>query len=89
MGTIVKILGQEEVKKEKKKIEFVKCLMDTCDSFNNGDNDGTLYYPKDFENIELVCKKKKGNYVLDIMMCFNKDRNNGSLYLGYFNDGEV
>ncbi len=87
--TKVTILGQEEVKKEKKKIEFVRCLMDTCDSFNNGGNDGILGKPKDFENIELICRAKEDNHSLDIMFCFDEKRENGVIYFGHFNDGEV
>ena len=79
--TKVVILGQiPEEEKPKKKIEFVKYLdnnLNICSASKEVDH---------WENIELIAK----NYnEYDLMFAYNSDRNYGTLYLGYFNDGVV
>lgn len=80
--TKVVILGQAEaVEPEKKKIEFVKAI--------NGSGEIVKSYsdPKDYKNIELISIRYI--FEFDIMFAYNDNRNNGVLYLGYFNDGVV
>jgi len=79
--TKVIILGEQPEKKELKPIEFLKYLGYYLE-FNS-----ICSKPKDFKNIELICK----NYFnkCDLMFAFDEDRNNGVLYLGHFNDGVV
>lgn len=81
--TKVTILGEShEDVKPKKKIEFVKSMVDgeICD------------VPAEmYDYIELICRNFK-NSKLDLMFCYHEDcRNHESngLFLGHFNDGVV
>jgi hypothetical protein len=79
--TKVTILGQDEPKKELKKIEFVKYItgdriLDSC-SLN----------PDEYDNIILI-KKNYSDSSLDLMYAYSNDDIN-CLYLGHFNDGVV
>jgi len=42
--------------------------------------------PADFKNIELVCKSYHDGY--DVMFAYNRYKDEGGLYLGYYNDGK-
>jgi len=79
--TKVTILGQShEDVKPKKKIEFVKLLAVDGDWVEDNNTSWT--------NITLICL----DYTLDgldLMYAYDKDSNDGVLYLGHFNDGEV
>jgi len=77
--TKVIILGEEKQPEQKKKIEFVK-------SVNKFQiiNDATSK-PLDFKNIILLRKTD----IIDFMFAYNDNPNDGCLYLGHFNDGEV
>lgn len=83
--TKVTILGEEPQKKELKKIEFVRCLYNTCDEVKKC----CVVEPNKYKNIELIVKKHEDNHTLDIMLAYDKDRDNGILYFGHFNDGVV
>lgn len=82
METKVIILGREP-KKEKKKIEFSKCLT------RHYTFDLAFMPPNFYKYIELICL----NYTngLDLMFAYNDQnkRDTGALYLGKFNDGVV
>ena len=45
--------------------------------------------PSKFKYIELICKKYNGG--MDLMFAYNdpSDRNDGILYIGYWNNGTV
>jgi hypothetical protein len=80
--TKTSIFGQPEVKQdEKKPIEFVK--------YFNGDKAiATRDSPCIFENVILLEK----NYFsddYDLMWAYGENPNDGSLYLGHWNDGVV
>ncbi len=80
--TNVIIIGEQPEKKELKPIKFVYFF-----SFQHGAEE-TETKPKSFENIELICKDFAG-FGFDLMYAYFNDRNDGSLYLGHFNDGIV
>jgi hypothetical protein len=80
--TKVIILGEQPESKELKPIQFVKYFsMDNSilNSFNA---------PELYANVELICRNYNHNKH-DLMFAFNEHRNEGVLYLGYFNDGVV
>jgi hypothetical protein len=79
--TKVIILGEQPEKKELKPIEFELQLTE------NSAPRFACHYPKDWENVELICR----NYfqALDLMYAYDNDRNKGTVYLGHFNDGIV
>lgn len=82
------IIGQKGESEPKKPIEFVKGLL----------SDGTLGLievdkPTDYNYIELITRDYgdlKGKS-FDLIFCYDKpdERQNGVLYLGYWNDGIV
>lgn len=82
--TKVIILGQEPKEEKKlKPIEFVKFL-----SRKLSLEDQPTYGAKDWDNVELICKRYTTKY--DLMFVYDdNDRENGILYLGHFNDGVV
>jgi len=81
--TKVTILGQEEPKKELKKIEFVKYFNEHYKlAIPRKD-----VVPSDWKNIELICKDYSKGF--DLMFAFSEERNHGTLFLGHFNDGIV
>lgn len=84
MATKVTILGKGVVKRFTKPIQFLFKL----EVYENGYSSPRCN-PSEWDNIELVCKKyKNGQY--DLMFAYdNSNRNDGRLYLGYFNDGVV
>jgi hypothetical protein len=82
--TKVTILGQSEPEqKELKPIEFLYYLSGalpySCPSESK---------PGSYKNIELICMNYGGSRN-DLMYAYDTDRNQGSLYLGQFNDGVV
>jgi uncharacterized secreted protein with C-terminal beta-propeller domain len=79
--TNVIIIGEQPAKKELKPIEF-KLKLDSNHGFTS--NFGS---PKQWENIELICKNYSTQY--DLMFAFDYNRQHGILYLGHFNDGIV
>jgi len=82
--TEVTILGQgEPQKKELKPIEFVYYLSDTLPYLRPSESK-----PSSYKNIELICMNYGGSRN-DLMYAYDTDRNQGSLYLGHFNDGVV
>jgi len=80
--TKVSVFGQEaEQEKKKKPIEFVKYL--------NGDEvEQCPSPPSDYENLVLL---EKNYYCIgfDLMWAHNDSPNDGTLYLGHWNDGVV
>ena len=78
--TRVTIIGENENVKKLKSIEFTHYL--------NGDmsiiKDEVM--PSKYDNIELICKY---NTNFDLMYAYGRDRNNGTLFMGHFNDGIV
>lgn len=65
----------------KKPILFVEYL-----DVNKSIRKDCIMKPKDYNTIELICTYKS----FDIMYAYqNNNRNNGTLYLGYWNDGVV
>lgn len=89
--TKVTILGQDGPTKQKlTPIEFKFQINGCIEDIEGGDDviDNTSSLPNMFDNIELVCKGDKNFY--DIMFAYNTGgRENGSIFLGYFNDGIV
>jgi hypothetical protein len=79
--TKVIILGEQPEKKELKPIQF-KLKLDSNHGFTS--NFGS---PKQWENIELICKNYSTQY--DLMFAYDEYRQHGILYLGHFNDGIV
>jgi hypothetical protein len=79
--TKVIILEEQPEKKELKPIEF-KFALDSNSIFINPK---TL--PKDWRNIELICKNYATKF--DLMFAYDEDRQEGCLYLGHFNNGVV
>lgn len=85
--TKVIILGEAQgAEPEKKKIEFVKYLGKHVDHFSDD-----VSKPSVYDNIVLLTKYYREG--MDLMFAFNnnynRERGNGVLYLGYFNDGVV
>ena len=80
--TKVIILGQEPKEEKKlKPIQFVKFLSSALNfQYSTG-------LPKNFDHIELI--RRNYNHEYDLMYVYNEDRNEGTLYLGHFNDGVV
>lgn len=81
MATKVIILVEQPENKPLKPIEFVKSINADI-SFSNA-----VINPASWDNIELICKDYSSGY--DLMFAYNKDRNEGILYFGHFNDGVV
>ena len=81
--TKVIILGEQPEKKELKPIEFSFIL-----GIDNNIVEPRLA-PKNYSNIELICKNYLSKQSVDLMFAYNKVRNEGCLYLGHFNDGVV
>lgn len=83
MATKVTILGPEPKEEKKvKPIEFKYMLSSTCKEFKV-----TVTNPKNYLNIELICKDY--GYGFDLMFAYNSNRKEGTFYVGYFNDGVV
>lgn len=77
------VLGETQIE-ENKPIEFIKFLG------NNWNFRDSMTKPRNYKNIELVVR----DYVMDtltydIMFAYDKDRNEGCLYIGYWNGGVV
>lgn len=86
MSTKVTIIGQEPTQERKlKPIEFVKHVSITKSELGVNDYETE---PKDWLNIELVSKSNNKKYY-DIMFAYDDDRSDGTIYLGYFNDGVI
>lgn len=86
--TKVTIIGENKQEQTKKPIEFVKFLNDIIMSGDYVKPAKTS--PHEFLNIELICKNYSGG--LDLMFCYNDDRDDQSKHqiaFGYFNDGVV
>jgi len=86
--TKVTIIGQEF--KAPKKYTHIKFLQVLTGSYKiDSASDGPWSGPSDWNNIELICK----NYAdgKDLMFCYDdaEHRNDGVLYIGYFNEGLV
>jgi hypothetical protein len=81
--TKVIILGEQPEKKELKPIEFISVL-----TMDNKMVEPRLN-PKNYLNIELICKNYLSKQSFDLMFAYHKVRNEGCLYLGHFNDGVV
>lgn len=79
----LKLLKAEAQTPKKKPIRFAK-------AFNrNKDNVGLNHpqtEPKEWKNIELIAKAQSKDYY-DVMFCFDKNRNEGVVFLGHWNDG--
>lgn len=92
--TKVIILGEQaEQKEELKKIEFVSFLhIHTIHQL--GIRSAPKIYPCNtidpgrYKTIELI-RKNYGGSGMDLMLAYMIDRNDGTLYLGHFNDGVV
>lgn len=90
MSTKVSILDEKSEPK-KKPIEFKRLLGSSLVFFNSRG------VPSDYENIILIARQynyseeklKQNPDYLDLMFAFDEERDNGVLYLGYFNDGTV
>jgi hypothetical protein len=83
--TKVSVFGQDtEVKKDLKKIEFIRYL-NTCLSFLSF-HEGTST-PSIYENLVLL--EREYGEGLDLIWAYNDDPNMGTLYLGHWNDGVV
>lgn len=80
MGTKVTVFGQDEPKKELKKIEFVKILTTA------GELEDAMAKPSGYDNIECT-DKGFGKY--DIFNAWNEGFNSKLTFLGHFNDGVV
>ena len=85
--TIVKIIpnanGSTDVKKLQP-IEFTHFLEDDKTIVPIDDD---CSKPEHFNYIELICFNYTND--ADLMFCYNDNRNDGTLYLGKFNDGVV
>lgn len=79
--TKVFILGEHKPQ-DGKNIDFIRVMcVDERFVFAEGS-------PGGYKNVELICK----NYAsgeFDLMFAYDDDRDDGLLYLGYFNDGIV
>lgn len=81
--TKVIILGQEPKEEKKlKPIEFKYSLLSTCKEFKVA-----VANPKNYLNIELICKDY--GYSYDLMFAYDSNRKEGTFYVGHFNDGVV
>lgn len=80
MATKVTVFGQEEQKKELKKIEFVKVLEPT------GEFAKCDLTPSDYDNVECI-SKEKGKF--DVFNAWYHKSTEKMIYLGHFNDGIV
>jgi hypothetical protein len=78
--TKVTIIGEATPIEKKKPIEFVKCIgaMSILDAQE-------ISYM--WKNIELISKRYVAGY--DLMFAYDDKRDNGTAYLGHFNDGIV
>ena len=86
------VLGETKVKEQKKKpIQFVKQLLNS--SVNTDDSfriDMNYVEPGEFDYIELVCPRRTNIEEYDIMFAYDGDRREeGVLFLGFWNDGVV
>lgn len=78
--TKIIILGQES---KKKPIKLIKYLHKDLYF------EPSLRSANDWENIELICRNY-GYNKLDLMYAYpNNSRENGTLYIGHFNDGII
>lgn len=66
-----------------KKIELKKCFQSIGDNFIEID-----ILPNEFKIIELISVNATDLHE-DLMFGYNENRNEGCLFLGYFNDGIV
>jgi hypothetical protein len=78
--TKVTIIGDETPIEKKKPIQLVKSI----GSFGICNARAVPYM---WDNIELICKNYVDGY--DLMFAYNRNREDGIAYLGYFNDGIV
>ena len=81
METEVIILGENATIKKKNPIKFVKVLMKS-DGFTTPECS-----PSEYKHIELIARDFLKGY--DLMFAYCENRNEGNLYIGYFNDGIV
>lgn len=78
--TKVTIIGEATPIEKKKPIKFVKAIYsDTLETAE--------IKPHQWKNIELICKRYEASY--DLMFAYDDKRDDGTAYLGYFNDGIV
>lgn len=86
------VLGKDNsVQPAKKPIQFVKQLLNssvnTDDAFRIGMN---YVEPGEFDYVELVCPRRTNIEEYDIMFAYDEDRREeGVLFLGFWNDGVV
>lgn len=81
--TKVIIIGEQDINNLRpKKIEFKKFFSEYLETILIPDKS-----PNNWDNIELIKKSKHKD--LDLMLCYNDNRNNSVLYFGNFNDGIV
>lgn len=78
--TKVTIIGEATPIEKKKPIQFVRAIY-------SDHLEATKIKPHEWENIELICKRYEANY--DLMFAYDDKRDDGTAYLGYFNDGVV
>lgn len=85
--TKIIILGDIPKEKKGKPIVFKQFLTTDLEIIENI----STYTPEDFEVIELICKDYNSNKhnSYDLMFAYDKDRSEGYLFLGQFNDGIV
>ena len=79
--TKVIILGEQPEKKDLKPIEFKWQFIE------NSNPIPATHEPNEWLNIELICRCYCDE--LDLMYAYDKNRNEGRVYLGHFNDGVV
>jgi hypothetical protein len=83
------IIGEQPSKTKNKGIEFHEFL--TAGEIPRVANKSSNHIPKNFDYIELICRRydQLGNY--DLMFAYNNPdkREEGVLFLGKFNDGII
>ena len=78
--TKVTIIGEATPIEKKKPIKFVRAIY-------SDHVEAAEINPNEWGNVELICKHYEANY--DLMFAYDDKRDNGTAYLGYFNDGIV
>ena len=78
------VLTKNQVNQQSTPIEFTDYVDDLVKKIYKWDKSNCVR-PKDWMNIELIQNGPKH----DIMFAYNKDRSDGLIYLGHWNDGVV
>lgn len=85
--TNIRIIGENNPPKKKlKPIKLVKIL--DSNEFTKPIESN----PKNYKNVELICRNYFSDEGYDLIFCYDVDRNNHfetCLFLGYWNDGVV